>query len=223
MSLSKALIVTFFRGLTSLICRIDDAQLARVPERGPLILVTNHINILEIPIIYTRLMPRRAHGLVLADRWKNPLLRWILSTTENIPLVRGEANPDGFRRALAVLKAGEMLIVMPEGTRSRTGQLQIAHTGVVLLALRSGALLLPIGFHGAEKYKDNLSRLRRTNFYLEVGKPFTLRRPEAGLDRQTRQQMADEIMYQVAAILPPEYRGVYANLSMGTQNYLNFN
>lgn len=85
MSLSKRFIVAFFRGLTSLICRIDDAQLAQVPQHGPLIIVTNHTNILEVPIIYTHLMPRRVHGLVLAERWKNPILRWILDSTENIP------------------------------------------------------------------------------------------------------------------------------------------
>ncbi len=221
MSLSKGVIVTFFRAFTSLICRIDDSQLARVPRSGPLIIVTNHINILEVPIIYTRLMPRPVHGLVLADRWKNPLLRWILDSTGNIPMERGGVNLDAFRQALGLLAAGEMLIIMPEGTRSRTGEMQAAHPGVALLGLKSGAPLLPVGFYGAERWKENLSRLRRTDFHVEVGRPFCLRPPAGRLDRQVRQLMADEIMSQVAALLPPAYRGFYSTPAKSPQ-YLAF-
>lgn len=111
---------------------------------------------------------------------------------------------------------------MPEGTRSGDGQLQQAHPGVALLALKSGAPLVPIGFHGAEQYKANLSRLQRTDFHLEVGKPFTLRPNQDGADRRVRQQMTDEIMYRLAEVLPPAYRGCYANLSLATQDTLAF-
>jgi 1-acyl-sn-glycerol-3-phosphate acyltransferase len=220
MSFSKSLIVTFFRGLTSLICRIDDSQLAQVPERGPLILVTNHINILEVPIIYTRLQPRPVHGLALADRWKQPLIRWILDSTGSIPLERGGINLGAFRKALEILKAGEMLLISPEGTRSGHGRMQAAHPGVVLLALKSGAPLLPIGYSGAENYKENLRRLRRTEFHLAVGRPLYLHTRGEAVTREIRQKMADEIMYELASILPPGNRGVYADLSLATRNYL---
>lgn len=222
MSLSHWFVVTSLRGLTNLICRIDDAQLAGVPEQGPLIIVTNHVNILEVPIIYTHLLPRTIHGMVLADRWKNPLLRWILNTTGTIPLYRGQPNPDAMRLAINFLKAGCFLIMMPEGTRSHDGCLQPAFTGVVLLALRSGAPILPVGFYGAEHYKENLSRLRRTDFHLVVGKRFYLDNKGEALSSQVRQLMTSEIMYHLAAILPPAYRGVYSDLTQATQDYLVF-
>ena len=63
MTLSQRLIVGTLKGITSLICRIDDAELEKVPTHGPLIIYTNHVNILEIPIIYTHLQPRRVHGM----------------------------------------------------------------------------------------------------------------------------------------------------------------
>jgi hypothetical protein len=59
-TLSEDLIAGTLRSITSLICRIDDAEFASIPGQGPLIIYTNHVNILEIPILYTRLRPRRA-------------------------------------------------------------------------------------------------------------------------------------------------------------------
>jgi 1-acyl-sn-glycerol-3-phosphate acyltransferase len=222
MTFSHKLLMAVGRGLTGMICRIDDSQLGRVPATGPLIIVTNHVNILEIPIIYTRLQPRELHGLVLATRWENPLLRWIFAVTETIPLGRGEPNPQAFRRALDYLKAGSIVIISSEGTRSGHGRLQEAHPGAILLAQRSQAPLLPVVYYGSEDYKKNLSRLKRSDFHLAVGTPFYLASHGHPLDRQVRQQMTDEVMYQLAATLPPAYRGRYSDLSKATQDYISF-
>ncbi len=79
---------------------------------------------------------------MLATRWENPLLRWIFAVTETIPLARGEPNPQAFRRALDYLKAGSILIISPEGTRSGHGRLQEAHPGAILAgAAQPGAAL----------------------------------------------------------------------------------
>ena len=174
MSLSKQFIVALFRAVTSSVFRIDDAQLTQVPEHGPLILVTNHINIIEIPIIYSHLQPRPLHGMVLADRWKNRIVAWGLDVCGTIPLERGGVNLDAMRRALNLLNEGGMLIISPEGTRSSNGRLQNGHPGIVPLALKSGAPLLPVGYYGGENYKENVKKLKRTDFHLVVGKPFCL-------------------------------------------------
>lgn len=92
MTLSRFLVIKFFRLLTSLLCQIDDQALQTVPPTGPLILVTNHTHLVEIPIIYTRLQPRRVHGYIASFRWQNPLLAWLLDTCETIPLQRAEAD-----------------------------------------------------------------------------------------------------------------------------------
>ena len=222
MTFSQRLVVATFKGITSLLCRIDDAQLKRVPNQGPLIIVTNHVNVLEIPIIYTRLQPRRVHGMVLAERWKNSIWRWILDTCETIPLHRGEADLASIHKALGYLERGEMLIIAPEGTRSGDGRLQPAHPGVVLLALHSHAPLLPVVFYGAERYKENLSGLQRTDFHLRVGKPFHLEGKGEKVTRLVRKKMMDEVMCQLAMLLPPEYRGEYADISATTTRYIVF-
>ena len=222
MTNANRLMVWTFKGITSLICRIDDEQLARVPERGPLILVGNHVNLIEIPILYTRLQPRPVTGLVLARRWDKFWTRWLLEVAGAIPLRRGEADIAAFRMAEEMLASGYIISIAPEGTRSGDGCLSKAHAGVVSLALHSRAPLLPVVFYGGESYVHNLLRLQRTDFHIVVGQPFYLNPRGEKVTRQIRQQILNEIMYQLATLLPPKYRGVYADLSAATQRYLNF-
>ena len=222
MTLTHRFGIVAFKGLMSLLCRIDDAQLEQVPDQGPLIVVTNHVNILEIPIIYTHLQPRPVTGFVAAYRWDSRWLRWLLDVCGAIPLRRGEADVAALRRGMEMLKAGYIVIISPEGTRSGHGRLQKGHPGVVLLALHSGAPLLPVAFYGSERYRDNLRRLRRTDFHIVVGKPFHLDASGVKVTRQVRRQMIDEVMYQMSALLPPFYRGVYSDLNAATEMYLTF-
>jgi 1-acyl-sn-glycerol-3-phosphate acyltransferase len=160
--------------------------------------------------------------MVAAVRWDRRWSRWLLDVCGAIPVRRGEADVSAMRSAIEVLKAGRILIIDPEGTRSGDGRLQQGHAGVVILALRSGAPLLPVVFYGSERYKDNLRRLRRTDFHIAVGRPFYLDVGGVKVTRQVRQQMIDEVMAQMAALLPPAYRGVYSDLDAATETYLNF-
>jgi len=120
------------------------------------------------------------------------------------------------------LKTGNILAIAPEGTRSGNGRLQPAHPGVTLIALRSAAPILPVVYYGGESFKHNLKNLRRTNFHVRVGAPFRLHADHRKITSQVRQQMTDEIMYQLAALLPAKYRGAYANLHNATESYLHF-
>jgi len=222
MSISQRFTVLLFKVITNLICRMDGAELDRVPRQGPLIIVTNHINILDIPVIYAGLQPRRLHGLVAAERWKNPIFGYFLDACGTIPLRRGEPDLAALRRAMGYLDEGHQVIIMPEGTRSGDGRLQVGLPGVVLLAQYNRIPIQPVVFFGAERYKENLARLKRTDFHIRVGKRFCLESQEGKITRQERQQAADEIMYQLAALLPEKYRGVYADLSAATQHFITW-
>lgn len=197
--------------LVSALCRVDDAQMARVPASGPLILATNHVSFLEIPVLHSRLRPRRVVGLAKAESWRNPILRWLFTLWNAIPVRRGETDLAALRQCFQVLREGAILVIAPEGTRSRHGRLQRGRPGVVTLALRSGAPILPLAFYGGESLGRNVRRLRRTAFHIVVGEPFSLRAEGGRLTQERRQDLADEIMYRIAALLPPEYRGVYAS------------
>jgi 1-acyl-sn-glycerol-3-phosphate acyltransferase len=221
-TLTYRVVTSSIRGLTRILCRIDDAQLARVPRQGPLITVSNHVNFLEAPVIYTHLQPRPLTGFVKVETWDNPALGALSTLWGGIPLRRGEADTIAFRRALRALEAGQILVIAPEGTRSGHGRLQRGYPGIAFLALRSCAPVLPMVYYGGERFWNNLPRLRRTDFRIVVGQPFYLDTKGVKPTRQVRQQIADEVMYQMAALLPPAYRGVYSDVSKATETYLRF-
>ena len=223
MSLPKRIVAVFFKALTGLMFRVDAAQLAKVPGGGPLIIVTNHVHIPEIPTLYVRLLPRKVYGMaqaekVLARNLWGVILRWI----DTIPVWRGEADLNALRTGIRILTEGNIILLDPEGTRSHDGRLQKGQPGAILMALHSGAAVVPVVHYGSENYQENLKRLRRTDMHYVVGKPF---RVEAGGERVTstiRQQMIDEVMFQMAGILPPQYRGAYADLNTASHKYLVF-
>ena len=216
------LVNTTLKGLTDVICRVDDAQLERVPQHGPLIVVANHINFLDAPVLFSRVHPRRVTGFVKSETWQNPTLGLLFDIWKTIPLERGAADVGAFREGLAALQDGAILAVAPEGTRSKHGRLQPGRPGVVLLALHSGAPILPLVYYGSERFNANVRRLRRTDFRIVVGQPFYLDARGSKVTRTVRQAMVDEMMYQIAALLPADYRGVYADLESATEYYLRF-
>ncbi|MGD2155791.1 MAG: lysophospholipid acyltransferase family protein [Anaerolineales bacterium] len=201
---------------------MDDKHLRKIPKKGPLIAVANHINFLEVPLLYTYLQPRPLTGFAKAETWENPILRPIFNLWEAIPLRRGQADMNAIRLALEALEAGQILAIAPEGTRSGDGRLQRGHPGVTIIAQRSQAPIIPVVYWGGENFWSNLSSFRRTDFHIRVGQPFYLQSEEIKVNRKIRQQMTDEIMYQLSAMLPPGYRGEYADLSAATQSYLHF-
>jgi 1-acyl-sn-glycerol-3-phosphate acyltransferase len=208
--------------LTHVLCRVDAAQLNRVPTKGPLLLVSNHINFLDVPLFFTHLQPRPLVGFAKVETWDNPLLGSLFSLYGAIPLKRGEADTVALRHGLQALKAGYILGVAPEGTRSGHGRLQRGYPGIVTVAIRSQAPILPMACYGIEVFARNVKRLRRTDFHVVVGNPFHLNVDRCDVKRQVRQQITDEIMFQIAALLPPPYRGYYSDLNIATEKFLRF-
>jgi 1-acyl-sn-glycerol-3-phosphate acyltransferase len=129
-------------------------------------------------------------------------------------------NQETFRLSLEALKQSKLLAISPEGTRSKDGQLLQGKPGIVVLALRSKAPLLPIAFYGHENFWANFKRLRRTDFHIVVGKPFCLDTGGTALSRDVRQAVTDEIMYKVAELLPERYRGYYRDVETVQYQYI---
>lgn len=222
MSLTNRMVNTTIKSLARILCRVDDSALAAVPTQGPLLLVANHINFLDAPVVYTHLQPRPVTGFVKAETWDNPLMGLLFNIWGGIPIKRGEPDMAALNQALEALKAGKIVAVAPEGTRSGDGRLRRGYPGIVILALHSHAPVLPLAYYGGEQFRDNLRRLRRTDFRIRVGRPFIIETGEERVTRQLRQAITDEIMYQIAALLPEDYRGEYADLEAATQKYLRF-
>jgi len=218
----EALVNGAIRLVTGVACRVDDGQLRRIPSTGPLILIANHVNFLEAPLGFVRLRPRPVTGFAKAEWWDNGMMSRLFDRWGAIPLRRGEGVVEAFRRALQALEQGGIKALAPERTRSGTGQLRRGQPGTALLALRSGALILPLAFFGYESLWRNLKRLRRTDFHVALGRPFRIRPVEGRVTGEIRQAIADEIMIQIARLLPERYRGEYTDLPRTAPKHLRF-
>ncbi|MBI9042988.1 MAG: 1-acyl-sn-glycerol-3-phosphate acyltransferase [Anaerolineaceae bacterium] len=208
----------FFR----ILCKIDTTQLSKIPMQGPAIIMGNHINFLDSPIMYSNLFPRQMTGFAKVETWKNPFLGRLFTLWGFIPIRRGEADLKAFKTASQALNDNKFMTIAPEGTRSHDGKLQKGHPGIVLLAIRSGVPIIPIGINGIENFEKNLRRFKRTPFNIEVGIPFRLDTQGKALSREVREQITTEVMYQLAALLPPQNRGVYHDLSKASEDYIVF-
>jgi 1-acyl-sn-glycerol-3-phosphate acyltransferase len=222
MKLVAKFVAWLIRVGTSILCRIDGGSLAQVPMKGPLILAANHINSLEVPLLMAHLRPRRVIGLAKIETWNSKFMGWLFNLFEAIPIRRGEPDLEALRGCAAVLDADDILAVAPEGTRSYHGRLLRGIPGIVLIAIRSGAPILPIAHWGGENFSANLKKLKRTDFHIRVGRPFVLDDHGDKVRAGVRQEMVDEIMYQIALLMPEEYRGEYANCNPPPQKYIRF-
>ncbi|MBN1440129.1 MAG: 1-acyl-sn-glycerol-3-phosphate acyltransferase [Anaerolineales bacterium] len=220
MNIAQTVVYSPIRALGRTLCRVHDEELARIPHQGPLLIVANHVNFLDVPIFYTHLIPRSVTGFAKIETWKNPAIGLLFSLGGAIPIRRGVVDRTAFGRARDALRAGRILAIAPEGTRSGDGRLQKAQTGVSVLALESGAPVLPVAYYGGENFRRNIVRLVRTDFHFRVGTPFRVRLEGGRPTREARENITADIMYRLAALMPPEYRGHYADLSKATNRYL---
>ena len=206
----RALIRSIFRLLFKLLSRLDVQGLENIPATGPGILAANHLGRLDSPLIFS-LVERSDITSLVADKYQNNLLlRPLVNAVHGIWINREQADFRALRLALDYIKGGGMLGIAPEGTRSRTGALMTAKTGAAYLAGRAGVFVVPTGIWGTETAIAQLFHLRRPPIHIRFGQPFQLPPLERGERSASLQENTDEIMCQIAALLPPDYRGVYA-------------
>ncbi len=210
------------RLILQLLCRVSGKELRKIPLTGPAIIVTNHTNFLEIPIIYSWLMPRKLTALVKAENWANPVFGFLGNLWNGIPLSRGVVDRKAFSLARKALDNKEILFVAPEGTRSGTGKLRRGSPGVILLAADAGVPVIPVAHVGGENFWRNLKSFKRTAFDIKVGRPFFVDTDGVAIDRSVRRRIADEIMIRIAAMLPESQHGYYRDKMTEVYQYLRF-
>jgi 1-acyl-sn-glycerol-3-phosphate acyltransferase len=216
------LINSVIRAYTRITCNIDAPNLQTFPTHGPFIAIANHTGQIEVPLLFAHLQPRPLTGWVKIEAWDNLFLRWIFNTWGAIPVRRGEADMKALKLALQALEDGKIFGLAPEGTRNKTGKLIRALPGTVIIALHSGAPIIPIVHWGGETYLRNLMHFKRTDFHIRVGRPFKINVQGVKVNGSIRQQIVDEMMYQLAALLPEEYRGEYADINQAKVQFITY-
>ncbi|HEX7973780.1 MAG TPA: lysophospholipid acyltransferase family protein [Anaerolineales bacterium] len=207
--ITRLLIRNFIR----LIAKVKVIGLENIPTSGGYIIASNHLGRLDAALGFCFLDNSDVIMLVAEKYQGSALYRWLVRRLNAIWVDRFNADFGALRAALTRLRKGGVLVMAPEGTRSQEESLIRAHPGASFLAVKAGVPVVPVAVTGTEDrlVKASLRRLRRPGVTVRIGTPFTLpplngQGREAALERYT-----DEIMCRIGALLPPPYRGVYAD------------
>jgi 1-acyl-sn-glycerol-3-phosphate acyltransferase len=194
--------------------------LERMPATGPAILISNHLHNLD-PLMTQVAITRNCHFFVKQEAFKYPVFRSIARWAGGFPVDRGKPDRWAIRRAEAALQQGIAVGIYPEGTRSTTLGLQKGFSGAGLIALRSGAPVVPSIITGSERMPFNGKKGKlhagmtmpdpdHKGVRVRFGEPFIVPRELNG-KRLTAEEATDLMMIELAKMLPPDYRGVYAD------------
>jgi 1-acyl-sn-glycerol-3-phosphate acyltransferase len=198
---NRALRVVF-----ALILRVELRGVENVPRSGALIVAISHSSFID-PVVIGAFLPREVVPMAKIEAFDYPILGALIRWYGAFAVRRGEVDVRAFKNALAVLRRGLAMVIAPEGHRSETGALQRGREGAIILALRSGAPLLPVAVWGGKPLWKNLARLRPTEMRIVIGKPVLPSVSNPSRDQITA--MSDELMLRIAALMPRELHGYY--------------
>ena len=180
-----------------------------IPEQGPLLIVANHINLADPPILGVSIR-RKVMFMAKEELFRSRFSNFVIRNFGAFPVHRGQLDRRALRQAGQLLAQGWALVMFPEGRRSNNAQLQSAFPGSALIALRSGVPILPVGITGTENIKGKGWLFRRPQVTVNIGYPFSLPAVNGKLTRVELAQFTNSIMERIAELLPPEYRENYA-------------
>jgi 1-acyl-sn-glycerol-3-phosphate acyltransferase len=218
----------FVRAVVLAICRVlarlKIEGIANVPTSGAVLVVSNHLHNAD-PVLTIAAFPRPVHYMAKKEAYNVPGLKQLMNFVGAFPVDRGKADRNAIRRAEGALAQGIPVGMFPEGTRSVTRSLQRAHAGAGMLALKSGVPVIPLVITGSEALPFNgkkgkvqasskMPERDHKGVRLLFGQPFVI--PRMIGERKIGTDEATEIiMVEIARLLPPDYRGVYADALAG--------
>jgi 1-acyl-sn-glycerol-3-phosphate acyltransferase len=199
------------RVIINLIARVEIQGFENIPENGGFVVATNHLGRLDPALLFY--IMDGDFILTIAEKYEH---HWLFGPLGNavggIWLDRFNTDVGALRKVLNRMKTGGILVIAPEGTRSKTEAMAEGKPGVAYLALKAGLPIIPVGLTGTEDRLviARLKRFEKSEIKIIIGKPFNLP-PIQRKDRDAiLKQHTDEIMCRIGALLPENYRGVYA-------------
>ncbi len=181
-----------------LVYRLHAEGTENVPASGPVILAPTHFSAMDHWFVGL-LLRRPVRFMAKSQLFRGPFLDFILTHVGAFPVRRGQRDEEAIVTAETILRAGGMVVMYPEGGRSRSGRLgDSARPGIGRLALETGSPVVPVVIHGSEQAR-NWRRLQFPAVTVRYGAPLRFA-PEAGPSRERQQQVADEIFAAVHAL-----------------------
>ena len=178
-----------------------------VPGSGAFIIASNHLSWTDIPLIPMHLQRKVVY--MAKEEYFSSKLAWLVRFLGAFPVKRGEGDRQALRAGEDQLKKGNILIIFPEGTRSRTRVMAKAHAGMGMIALRSGVPVVPVAIWGSE----NALKKFGAKVTISYGEPMVLMPKGKKITRGDIDEATDKVMRKIAEMLPPEYRGAYSSPS----------
>ena len=195
---------------------LDVSGTEKVPPRGGLLVVSNHVGSADPPISGAYMPRRDLYFMAKSDYFHSPLGRFFIVGYHGFPVVRGTADRAALRQAVGLMRQGHAVLVYPEGHRSPDGVLQRPHPGAGFLARTAGVPILPVGIWGTERALPLGSiRPRQAPIHLRFGRAAPLPPEDPDGPRRSNQEISDLLMERIAEVLPPSRRGIFD----GTTDY----
>ena len=193
--------------ITWVCLRVTSEGMENLPDKGPLLIVINHLGDADAPAVIASL-PFAPDAIGKIELYDLPILGKLMDWYGVIWLHRGRPDKRALRAALEGLAEGRIIIIAPEGRYSLTGALEEGTHGAAFLAYKSGAPILPIAVIGTENAKvyGNIKKFRRAPVHVRVGKMFRLNE-QASARKDALTDGTSQIMAALADLLPKEYRG----------------
>jgi 1-acyl-sn-glycerol-3-phosphate acyltransferase len=201
-------------GLFKLLTRWQVKGRENVPKEGPVLVVANHLNFNDPPLLGVSL-GRKVIFMAKEELFRSSIGAYFVSGLGSFPVHRGRLDRRALRLSQQVLADNLALAMFPEASRSRSGQLQPAFPGSALIACRCGVPILPVGISGTEQLRGIGWLFRRPRLTVNIGQLFSLPPVEGKLDREKLAEYTDLIMRHIAGLLPARYQGVYGKGSEG--------
>ncbi len=183
-------------------------------QLGGMIVVINHVNWIDIPAVGALLpFAYRLSWLGKAELFDRPISRWFYHNMQVIPINRGRRDMAALDASVGALRSGAALLIFPEGHRSRTGVLQVGRGGAVRLAMQSGVPVIPMSISGSEHGLKG-AWLRKP-LTVRIGTPYIIPPTQSGkIPADLMNQHTGELMRRIAALLPEDRRGPYAQITV---------
>jgi 1-acyl-sn-glycerol-3-phosphate acyltransferase len=176
-----------------------------IPDRGGVLLLSNHLSFPD-PVIVATAANREIHFMTRDDVFRIPFLSWLVAAHNAYPVRRGVADRAALKHTLSLLKAGEVVLIFPEGTRSVDGTLGKARDGASFIVHNADVPTIPVFLKGAEKMMPrNAKWIRPAKLSITFGLPldFTKVR-KIGDKRELYRRMGEQIMQSIAALRDKE-------------------
>jgi 1-acyl-sn-glycerol-3-phosphate acyltransferase len=211
MTLSQKIVLAILRPLFSILFSWKVKGRENIPLTGPLILITNHVNLFD-PFFLVFSFPRWINFMAKEELFRSPFLRFWLRWAGSVSIRReGKVREKQkiLKGARDALEMGLILGMFPEGGRSRDGKLRKGKPGSAVIATKTNVPLLPVGIVGTDKIKGISWLWKRPSIVINIGNPFKLPPNDGKMSKSQMQLLTTQLMGEIAALLPPEYQGVY--------------